>query len=97
MVATRRWKYIHAPGFDPVLFDLDADPGELTDLGRSLAHEGIRREMHARLSDWALQYRQRETYDREMAARFTAFEEEAGVLIGYWDESDLRRVDERTQ
>ena len=89
MVATRRWKYIHAPGFDPVLFDLDADPGELTDLGRSLAHEGIRREMHARLSDWALQYRQRETYDREMAARFTAFEEEAGVLIGYWDESDL--------
>lgn len=24
-----------------------------------------------------------------MAARFTAFEEKAGVLIGYWNEDDL--------
>ena len=45
--------------------------------------------MHGRLADWALQYRQRETYSDAMAARFTAFEEKAGVLIGYWNEDDL--------
>ena len=89
MAVTDRWKYIHAPGFVPVLFDRDADPDEFTDLGRSPAHEAIRHEMHGRLADWALQYRQRETYSDAMAARFTAFEEKAGVLIGYWNEDDL--------
>lgn len=89
MVLTEAWKYIHAPGFAPVLFDRNADPDEFTDLGRSPAHETVRREMHGRLADWALQYRQRETYSDEMAAKFTAFEEKAGVLIGYWNEDDL--------
>lgn len=89
MLVTQDWKYIHAPGFDPVLFDRKGDPQELTDLGRSPEHADVRRDMHARLADWALQYRQRETYSDEMAARFTAFEEKAGVLIGYWDERDL--------
>ncbi|MEM6371280.1 MAG: sulfatase-like hydrolase/transferase [Pseudomonadota bacterium] len=89
MVATADWKYIHAPGFDPVLFDRRADPDELNDLGRDPDHADIRQRLHAILSDWALQYRQRETYDQDAAARFTAFEEKAGVLIGYWDEADL--------
>lgn len=89
MIATTDWKLIHAPGFDPVLFDRRHDPQELHDLGRSPDHAGIRADMLARLADWALQYRQRETYTDDMAARFTAFEEKAGVLIGYWDENDL--------
>ena len=89
MIVNENWKYIHAPGYDPVLFDLKADPDELNDLGRSAAHEGARSEMHAILSDWALQYRQRETYDDATAARFTGFEEKVGVLIGYWNEDDL--------
>ncbi|MEM9320534.1 MAG: sulfatase-like hydrolase/transferase [Pseudomonadota bacterium] len=89
MLATEDWKYIHAPGFAPVLFDRKADPEEFNDLGRSPDHEAVRRQMHTRLAEWALQYRQRETYSDEMAAKFTAFEEKAGVLIGYWDEDDL--------
>jgi len=89
MVATDDWKYIHSPGFEPVLFDRREDPNEFEDLGRSPRHEDVRRAMHAHLSDWALQYRQRETYGRAEAERFTAFEEKAGVLIGYWDETDL--------
>jgi len=89
MLVTEAWKYIHAPGFPPVLFDRKADPDEFIDLGRSPEHEDIRRELHGQLADWALQYRQRETYSDAMAARFTAFEEKAGVLIGYWNEEDL--------
>ncbi len=89
MIANEEWKYIHAPGFDPVLFDRKNDPQELSDLGRSPEHAGARSKMHAILADWALQYRQRETYDDTTAARFTGFEEKVGVLIGYWDENDL--------
>ncbi|MEM9476768.1 MAG: sulfatase-like hydrolase/transferase [Pseudomonadota bacterium] len=89
MLMTEAWKYIHAPGFPPVLFDRAADPDEYHDLGRSEEHEATRRALHAQLADWALQYRQRETYSDETAARFTAFEEKAGVLIGYWNEDDL--------
>ncbi|PLS21061.1 sulfatase-like hydrolase/transferase [Neptunicoccus cionae] len=89
MVVTEDWKYIHAPGFEPVLFNRKTDPQEFTDLGRSAAHAEVRAKLHGILADWALQYRQRETYDDETAARFTAFEEKAGVLIGYWDEDDL--------
>ncbi|MEM6478408.1 MAG: sulfatase-like hydrolase/transferase, partial [Pseudomonadota bacterium] len=89
MLLTEDWKYIHAPGFAPVLFDRAADPDEFNDLGTSREHEPIRREMQERLMDWALRYRQRETYSDETAARFTAFEENAGVLIGYWNEDDL--------
>ncbi|MEM1232831.1 MAG: sulfatase-like hydrolase/transferase [Pseudomonadota bacterium] len=89
MLLTQDWKYIHAPGFAPVLFDRSADPDEFNDLGLSPDHEDIRRDMQARLMEWALQYRQRETYSDAMAARFRAFEEKAGVLIGYWNEDDL--------
>ena len=33
MVRWRNWKYIHYSGLPPQLFDLDADPDELVDLG----------------------------------------------------------------
>ncbi|MEM6939355.1 MAG: sulfatase-like hydrolase/transferase [Pseudomonadota bacterium] len=89
MIATLDWKLIHAPGFAPVLFDRQNDPNEFNDLGQSDEHAAVRAQMMAKLTDWALQYRQRETYDDQAAARFTAFEEKAGVLIGYWDEQDL--------
>ncbi|MEM9437742.1 MAG: phosphonate monoester hydrolase, partial [Pseudomonadota bacterium] len=89
MLMTHDWKYIHAPGFAPVLFDRKEDPDELNDLGLSPEHEDIRRDLASHLMDWALNYRQRETYSDTMAERFTAFEEKAGVLIGYWNEDDL--------
>ncbi|MEM9851318.1 MAG: sulfatase-like hydrolase/transferase, partial [Pseudomonadota bacterium] len=62
MIVTHRWKLIHAPGFDPVLFDRENDPDELTDLGRSPDHQDAVHEMRSHLGDWALAYRQRETY-----------------------------------
>lgn len=93
MLVTQDWKYIHAPGYPPVLFDRKNDLDEFLDLGRSPEHESIRRSLHLLLADWAMQYRQRETYSDGTAARFTAFEEKAGVLIGYWDEDDLIDLD----
>src|SRR4029077_18594708 len=33
MVFDGRWKYIHASGFRPMLYDLDSDPKEFADRG----------------------------------------------------------------
>lgn len=89
MIATAEWKYIHAPGFPPVLFDLTIDPDELVDLGRSDRPEHVtaRAMMHAKLGDWSLRYRQRATWSEARNVQMTGMEEQLGVLIGYWDEA----------
>jgi arylsulfatase A-like enzyme len=88
MIATKDWKYIYAPGYRPVLFDLKNDPNELTDLGSSDAHAHICQDMFNKLAEWSLQYRQRETWTEEHNDKMTGVEEKMGVLIGYWDEQD---------
>lgn len=90
MIANAEWKYIHAPGFPPMLFDLKNDPDEFVDLGRSPDHEGQRKEMHYALADWALQYRQRDTVSEELATHRIGLEDKLGVLIGYWNEDDVK-------
>ena len=93
MIANEEWKYIYAPGFPPVLFDLTNDPDELNDLGRSPSYENIRQLMFNKLADWSLQYRQRETWSEEHNIKMTGMEEQLGVLIGYWDEKSAAGKD----
>jgi choline-sulfatase len=53
MVRQGRWKYVHVEGQRPMLFDLDADPEEMADLGDSPAHAGVRAALSARvLAGW---------------------------------------------
>ena len=49
MIRKGRWKYNYYIGFPPELFDLEADPEELEDLGQSEDHEDIRRDLHREL------------------------------------------------
>ena len=93
MVANSEWKYVHAPGFPPVLFDLVSDPDELVNLGESAEHATVCQTMHNLLADWTLQYRQRETWSEKRNLEMTGAEEAFGVLIGYWDESDAEGKD----
>ncbi len=95
MVVTNRWKFVHAPGYAPVLFDLENDPEELIDLGQSAEHAGVRQDMMGHLAQWALQYRQRETWTEEHNVKMTGMEEQLGVLIGYWNEEDAAGKDPR--
>ena len=90
MVFDGRWKYIHAVGFRPMLYDLHTDPDELHDRGADPACA----EECARLKDallaWSLRDHNRITMPD---ARITAYSEasqlKAGIVIGFWDQAEL--------
>ncbi|MEM9012704.1 MAG: alkaline phosphatase family protein [Pseudomonadota bacterium] len=88
MVVDRRWKFVHAEGFRPLLFDLDNDPEELVDLGETPGHDDILDLMYERLLAWALRPSQRTTISREgiLAARGSAGRK--GILIGIYEASE---------
>ena len=89
MVADRRWKYIHAMGFRPMLYDLEADPSEFRDLGADPAYAAERDHLAAALGQWSLRQSQRTTCSEEemLAARGEA--RRHGILVGVWNESDV--------
>ena len=103
MVFDGRFKYIHADGFAPMLYDLGTDPQELTDLGQHPAHAETRSRLYEALARWSRTTRTQTTVsDAEIAAH-----DEAtlaydpligpGVLIGYWDEEELAREREKRE
>lgn len=49
MVRNGSWKYIHHAGFNPQLFNLDSDPGELNDLSAKPELRDVRAACEARL------------------------------------------------
>ena len=65
MIADRRWKLIHAPGFRPMLYDLGSDPNEFRDLGADPACEDERRRLMAALDAWGLRLSQRTTVSEQ--------------------------------
>ncbi|UWQ08169.1 sulfatase-like hydrolase/transferase [Aliiroseovarius crassostreae] len=95
MVVTDRWKLIHAEGggeggFRPMLFDLETDPEELTDLGTSKDHFEIITRMYDHLHHWARRMSQRTTVsDNQILARRKGGSEQVGVLIGVYGDEDL--------
>jgi choline-sulfatase len=49
MIRKADWKYIYATGYEPILFDLRRDPGELRDLAGNLETATLQAELHAEL------------------------------------------------
>ena len=92
MIRTAEHKYILSETGPNLLYDLHEEPAELTDRIDDPALTGVRAELHERLFEW---YRARSheltwrpgdgdipRYDGQDA-------EVDGVLIGYWDESEV--------
>lgn len=93
MIFDGRWKFVRCEGFRPVLFDLETDPGELVDLGASMAeeHVAVRARLEAALLNWALRHHTRITATgRVLDGQKLAAEE--GILIGFWDEAEFEEV-----
>ena len=90
MVATERWKLVHAEGgFRPMLFDLAADPQELRDLGADPDHAGIVAALYDRLHAWARRMSPRTTISDAASAARRGASGRKGVLLGAWDEGDV--------
>jgi choline-sulfatase len=81
MLRTLRHKYIHYVAMPPQLFDLEADPEELEDLGTDPAHAALRSELEARL---------RGMLDPEAVDR-TAKQDQAAVIASHGGEAAIRK------
>lgn len=93
MIRDDRWKFIHAEGFRPMLFDLASDPQELVDLGASedAEHVAVRARMNDALFAWARRHHNRFTLTPERIEKMTGGEP-PGILIGFWDEAEFEAV-----
>lgn len=91
MICDRRWKYWHAEGFRPMLFDLENDPQELVDLGDDPAHEPVRRRMHEAIFEWARRHHNRITVSPQRIEQMSN-REPPGILIGVWDEREFQEI-----
>ena len=89
MAADKHWKYVHAIGFRPMLFDLENDPGELFDRGSDPALEAVRQRHAAALHQWSLRQSQRTTRSEAQIKAMRGKTLRKGILIGVWDESDI--------
>ncbi len=96
MVFDGRWKYIHAPGFRPMLYDLETDSQEFHDRGADPTCAGECARLRSHLLDWALRDHNRITMpDDRIAAYAQGQQLRSGILIGYWDETELAAAQRR--
>ena len=97
MVFDGRWKFIHASGFRPMLYDLDSDPQEFFDRGADPSCADIVARLQSDLFDWALHPKMHITTPNEKIAAYAAqqLQVKNGVLIGIWDEAELGAIREK--
>jgi hypothetical protein len=72
-----------------MLYDLEADPNELHDLGADPACEAERHRLAAALALWGLRLSQRTTMSEAQIKAMRGAAARRGILIGVWDESDV--------
>ncbi len=97
MVFDGRWKYIHASGFRPMLYDLQSDPQEFDDRGQDSSCADVMARLQAALFDWALHPKDHITTSNEKIAAYAdnQLQVKSGVLIGVWDEEELAAIQHR--
>jgi|HubBroStandDraft_1064217.scaffolds.fasta_scaffold00354_8 arylsulfatase A-like enzyme len=68
ILRTEHYKYVHFPTMPPVLFDLEADPGEFRNCAGDPAHLDTVLEMARRMLNWRMRHAER-TLSRYTASR----------------------------
>jgi arylsulfatase A-like enzyme len=84
MIRTNTWKYIYYDGFAPQLFNLEEDPDEMNDLGKSKMHKDIRGQLFRQLFDWMRTRKLRPALSNKEIASRTGKGKQRGYLIGVW-------------
>jgi len=81
-------KLINAPGYRPMLYNLQADPHELQDLGTQPSSQTVIARLMQQLTDWSLCHHAQITHSEAQVNAIAGSEESAGIYIGYWDTRD---------
>ncbi len=90
MVTDGKWKLIHFDGgFRPMLFDLEADPDELEDLGANAEHLDTINRLTEALNKWARRPAQRTTISIAKLTENRTKQSTKGVMIGVVTEDDV--------
>ncbi|MEM7268893.1 MAG: alkaline phosphatase family protein [Pseudomonadota bacterium] len=89
MVFDGRWKYVHAETFRPLLFDLQNDPDELTDLGADPAYQSEIDRLAKMHFEWCRRHHNRITKTAEAVEAMTDAREPPGIIIAYKDTQEL--------
>jgi arylsulfatase A-like enzyme len=90
MVADARYKFMHAEGgFRPMLFDMEADPEELHDLGGDPARAAIIALMYDRLGTWARRMSQRTAISDAEIGAGRGRSLRRGILVGLFDGTEV--------
>lgn len=90
MVFDGRWKLIHFEGgFRPMLFDLESDPNEFTDLGDSAAHAAEIDRLYDHLGAWSRRMSQRVTVSDDHVLRARTASRRRGILPFLKDGSEV--------
>jgi arylsulfatase A-like enzyme len=84
MVRDARWKYVEWEGFRPQLFDMQADPQEMWDLGSAPEMASVRSAMQGRLFAWLRKTKRRTTVTLPEVEARTNNHHNAGVHYGRW-------------
>ncbi|MCG7521591.1 sulfatase-like hydrolase/transferase [Ruegeria sp. Ofav3-42] len=89
MAVNKKWKLIHCEGgHRPILFDLENDPEELTDLGDRADHAEAIAEMYDHLFAWTRRQSQRTTRSEQQLIEMRTKSRGRGVVVGVYDEND---------
>jgi len=91
MVFDGRYKYIHVEKMRPMLFDLEADPNELTDLATDPAYKDQINRLSKLHYGWTRQHHNRITLGAEIIEAMTDSKEPPGIYIGYFDREEFER------
>ena len=79
-----RWRYVFWLDEPEQLFDLQADPDEMHDLGRDAGHAAVRSALRGRLLDFLARRKHRTTVSDEFVEQATNRSKQAGVFYGQW-------------
>ncbi|MGP9788781.1 sulfatase-like hydrolase/transferase [Roseinatronobacter sp. NSM] len=89
MIADKRWKFMHAEGMRPQLFDMQNDPFEYVDLGENPDFADIVSLMYDRLGQWARRLSQRTTRSDAQIVAERGRSATRGVTLGIYDTDEI--------
>jgi len=83
-VRDKRWKAVFCAGFRPLLYDLEADPAELRDLGSDERYRALIEEYARKVGEWSSGLKTKTSVSDSFVEDWLGFKRFQGMKIGVW-------------